>query len=74
MLAYLREGASIVINYLEEEEEDAQDLVDFVADEGFSIERIPGDLRNETFCSELVKNAHKQLGGLDILVANAGYV
>jgi NAD(P)-dependent dehydrogenase (short-subunit alcohol dehydrogenase family) len=33
---------------------------------------IPGDLREEKFCQELVRRAVEGLGGLDILVSNAG--
>jgi NAD(P)-dependent dehydrogenase (short-subunit alcohol dehydrogenase family) len=73
VIAYLREGAQVAINYLPGEEVDAQDLADFVAEEGFTIERIPGDLTNETFCDFLPGEAARRLGGLDILVGNAGW-
>ena len=33
---------------------------------------IPGDLREEEFCKQLVAKAVDGLGGLDILVSNAG--
>ena len=33
---------------------------------------IPGDLRDEAFCTHLVQSAVHGLGGLDILVSNAG--
>ncbi|KAH8706420.1 short-chain dehydrogenase/reductase SDR [Ilyonectria robusta] len=72
-IAFLREGAEVAINYLPSEEVDAQTLSDFVEQEGFSIERIPGDLANEAFCAELVTEAHRRLGGLDILVNHAGH-
>lgn len=72
VIAYAREGAQVAINYLPEEESDAQNLADFLAEEGLSITRIPGDLMNETFCAELVDRAHAALGGLDILVNHAG--
>lgn len=71
-IAFLREGAEVAINYLPSEEVDAQALSDFAEQEGFSIERIPGDLVNEAFCAELVTEAHRRLGGLDILVNHAG--
>lgn len=41
--------------------------------EGVKFFGIPGDLRNETFCAYLVRQAHMSMGGLDILVSNAGY-
>jgi NAD(P)-dependent dehydrogenase (short-subunit alcohol dehydrogenase family) len=72
VIAYAREGARVAINYLPEEEEDAIALSDFLGREGISIERIPGDLLNETFCGELVTEAHRRLGGLDLLINNAG--
>ncbi|PNP59725.1 hypothetical protein THARTR1_00604 [Trichoderma harzianum] len=72
VIAYLREGANVAINYMEEEESDAQDLANFLAKEGLSFERIPGNLLNETFCTWLVQEAHRRLGGLDILVNHAG--
>lgn len=71
-IAYVRESANVTINYLPEEEPDAQDLADFLAREGFGIVRIPGDLLNETFCEELVAEAEHSMGGLDIVVNNAG--
>lgn len=72
VIAYLREGATVTINYLPEEESDAQALAGFVAEEGYSIERIPGDLRNESFCADLVAEAHSRMGGIDVFVGNAG--
>jgi NAD(P)-dependent dehydrogenase (short-subunit alcohol dehydrogenase family) len=47
-------------------------LASFVKRGGYTLERIPGDLRKEAFCEELVKEAAKRLGGIDILVNNAG--
>ena len=73
-IAFAREGAHVAINYLPEEEEDAQALSDFLALEGLSLEKIPGDLLNETFCTDLVHQANRILGGLDLIVNNAGYV
>ncbi|KAJ4288970.1 hypothetical protein N0V90_011312 [Kalmusia sp. IMI 367209] len=72
-IAYAREGARIAINYLPAEEEDAQSLEDVLSRDRLSVVRIPGNLLNETFCAELVGQAHERLGGLDILVNNAAY-
>ena len=72
-IAYAREGADIVINYLAVEEPDAQEVVALVEAEGRRIITIPGDITNETFCADLVERAAAELGGLDILVNNAGY-
>lgn len=70
-IAYAREGADVVINYLPVEEPDAEDVVKLLKGEGHKIVTIPGDLREESFCRELVKKAVSELGGLDILVNNA---
>jgi NAD(P)-dependent dehydrogenase (short-subunit alcohol dehydrogenase family) len=71
-IAYAREGADVAINYFPSEEPDAQDVVKLIRDAGRKGVAIPGDLREEAFCTRLVADAVKQLGGLDIVVCNAG--
>ena len=71
-LAYVREGAAVAINYLPAEETDARSLADLVEAEGGTLVRLPGDLTDEAFCTRLVADANDRLGGLDILVLNAG--
>ena len=71
-IAYAREGADIVLNYLPEEESDAQEVVALITAEGRRAIALPGDLKNEAFCKSLVDNAIEALGGLDILVNVAG--
>lgn len=70
-IAYAREGADVAINYLPEEEADAQEVISLIKAAGRKGIAIPGDLRNEAFCKELVLKAVQALGGLDILVNNA---
>jgi NAD(P)-dependent dehydrogenase (short-subunit alcohol dehydrogenase family) len=72
VIAFAREGANVAINYLPGEEPDAQDLESLLAQEDLALTRIPGDLTNETFCGYLVEEAASRLGGLDILIGNAG--
>ncbi|KAH6640432.1 hypothetical protein F5144DRAFT_626605 [Chaetomium tenue] len=72
-IAYAREGADVTINYLPEEQPDADEVAALVEAEGVRFFAMPGDLRNETFCASLVHRAHDAMGGLDILVSNAGY-
>ncbi|MFP5370516.1 MAG: SDR family oxidoreductase [Actinomycetes bacterium] len=72
-LAYAREGADVVINYLPEEEDDAQVTARVVRDAGRTAVTAPGDLRDEAFCRELVERSVSELGGLDVLVSNAAY-
>ncbi|MGR3250265.1 MAG: SDR family oxidoreductase [Paracoccus sp. (in: a-proteobacteria)] len=71
-IAYAREGADVAINFLPEEQPDADRVIAAIKAEGRVAVAIPGDLREETFCKELVESAASQLGGLDVLVNNAG--
>ena len=71
-IAYAREGADVAINYLPAEEPDGREVVDLIQKAGRKAVAIPGDLRDESFCRDLVARAVAGLGGLDILVSNAG--
>ena len=70
-IAYAREGADVAINYYPTEETDAQEVIALIKAEGRIAVAIPGDLRKESFCQQLVEKAVAGLGGLDILVSNA---
>ena len=70
-IAYAREGADVAINYFPSEEPDAREVVALIEKAGRTAVAIPGDLRDEAFCVELVKRAVEGLGGLDIVVSNA---
>jgi NAD(P)-dependent dehydrogenase (short-subunit alcohol dehydrogenase family) len=70
-IAFAREGADVAINYFPSEEEDARQVIDLIERAGRKGVAIPGDLRDEGFCRELVARAVSELGGLDILVSNA---
>lgn len=72
-IAYAREGADVAINYLPEEESDAEAVIALIKAEGRNAVALPGDIRSETFCQQLVVEAINKLGGLDILVNNAGH-
>jgi hypothetical protein len=75
VIALAREGAKVAINYLPEEEPDAKDLAEFLAKDDHvkhDLIRISGDLRSKFFCHELVHKARELLGGLDLIVSNAG--
>ena len=71
-IAYAREGADVVINYYPTEEPDAQEVIALIKAAGRKGVGIPGDLRDESFCQSLVEKAVEALGGLDIVVNNAG--
>ncbi|WP_415844864.1 SDR family oxidoreductase [Stutzerimonas zhaodongensis] len=70
-IAFAREGADVAINYLPDEEPDAQAVVELIRQAGRKAVTLPGDIRDEGFCRNLVEKASEALGGLDILVNNA---
>lgn len=71
-IAYAREGAEVAINYLPEEQKDADTLVELLAKEGIQIHRVPGNIGTEEGAKTIVRQAAKALGQIDILVLNAG--
>ncbi|WP_411346247.1 SDR family oxidoreductase [Paenibacillus sp. WLX1005] len=71
-IAYAREGADVVIAYLPEEEEDAQQVIQLIEAEGRKAVAVPGDLKDEQYCVQLIETTVKELGGIDILANVAG--
>jgi NAD(P)-dependent dehydrogenase (short-subunit alcohol dehydrogenase family) len=71
-IAFAREGADVAINYFPSEEPDAQQVIELIRAEDRKGLALPGDLRDEKFCEELVRKAVEGLGRLDIVVSNAG--
>jgi NAD(P)-dependent dehydrogenase (short-subunit alcohol dehydrogenase family) len=71
-IAYAREGADVAISYYLSEEPDAREVIQLIKPEGRKAISIPGDLREESYCKDLVAKALAGLGGLDIVVSNAG--
>jgi NAD(P)-dependent dehydrogenase (short-subunit alcohol dehydrogenase family) len=71
-IAYAREGADVAINYYPTEQPDADEVIALIKEAGRKGVGLPGDLRDEQFCTKLVSDAIRGLGGLDIVVCNAG--
>ena len=71
-IAFAREGADVAINFLPAEEADARQVIELIKADGRVGLALPGDLRDEAFCRKLVADAVSGLGGLDIVVNNAG--
>ncbi len=71
-LAFAREGADVLIAYLNEDR-DAQESARLVRDAGRKAITVAGSIENVKHCDELVNRAFKELGGLDILVNNAAF-
>ena len=72
-LAFAREGADVLISYLESEESDAQETARVVEEAGKKCVRVPGDLSEEAQCQKLVDRAVEEFGGIDVLVNNAAH-
>ncbi|MEE2032959.1 SDR family oxidoreductase [Rhodococcus chondri] len=71
-LAFAREGADVVLSYLDEDD-DAQQTAALVEEAGRRAMPVPGDIRSEEFCRGLIETTVSELGGIDILVNNAAY-
>ena len=72
-IAFAREGADVLISYLPDEEKDAQETVRLIEEAGRTAVTVPGDIRDQQVCRQIIERAIDELGGLDILVNNAAY-
>jgi NAD(P)-dependent dehydrogenase (short-subunit alcohol dehydrogenase family) len=72
-IAYAREGADVLISYLPEEEEDAQETKHWIEEAGRKAVLFPGDLSDPAYCRSIIDTAVSELGGVDVLVNNAAY-
>lgn len=71
-IAYAKEGADVAIAYHPDEQADADEVKAVIEKAGQKAVLLPGDLRDARYAKQMVKDAHEQLNGLDILVLNAG--
>lgn len=69
-LAFAREGADLVITYLNEHD-DAAETKRMIEESGQECLTIPGDIGDESFCQQVVAQTISKFGQLDILVNNA---
>ena len=69
-IAFAREGADVVISYLEEHD-DARETARWVEQAGRRAILIDGDVSKDDHCRMLVKRTVGELGKIDILVNNA---
>ena len=70
---FAREGADVAINYLDEEQSDAQVTKQAVEEAGAKCLLLPGDVTERDVCDALVEKTVHELGHLDVLVSNAAY-
>jgi NAD(P)-dependent dehydrogenase (short-subunit alcohol dehydrogenase family) len=71
-LAYAREGADVLIAYLDEHD-DARETQRLVEAEGRKAVLMPGDVQHAAHCRAIVEKAVQEFGGIDILVNNAAH-
>jgi NAD(P)-dependent dehydrogenase (short-subunit alcohol dehydrogenase family) len=71
-LAFAREGADVLISYLNEHK-DANETAQLVRDAGRKAILASGSIEDHRHCERLVQQAFDELGGLDILINNAAF-
>ena len=71
-LAFAREGADVLISYLDEEE-DAQETRRLIEEAGREAVLVPGDITAAAHCRAIVEKAVAAFGRVDILVNNAAH-
>lgn len=71
-IAFAREGADILLSYLDEAE-DAAEVKALIEAAGRKAVVVPGDITDSAHCRRIVETAVNELGGLDILVNNAAH-
>ncbi|MEA5361037.1 SDR family oxidoreductase [Amycolatopsis sp., V23-08] len=71
-IAYAREGADVLISYLDEHE-DAEETRRWVEEAGRRAVVVPGDVAEPAHCRALVARAVEEFGRLDVLVNNAAF-
>jgi NAD(P)-dependent dehydrogenase (short-subunit alcohol dehydrogenase family) len=73
-IAFAREGADVLISYLDDaEDEDALLTASYVIEAGQKAVLLKGDIKAEAHCQKIIQTALTELGGLDILVNNAAF-
>ena len=70
-IAYVKEGAKVVIVYLNEDK-DANDTKNYIDSMNGECILIRGDITNHNFCKEVVRKTLDRFGKIDILINNAG--
>ena len=71
-IAYAREGADVLIAYLNEDS-DAADVARLVEEAGRKCVLVAGDLSDPAHCRAVIGRAAEEFGAIDVLVSNAAY-
>ncbi|CTQ34641.1 SDR family oxidoreductase [Jannaschia rubra] len=72
-IAFAGEGADVAISHLPEEQPDADEVIALIEKAGRKGISLPGDVSEESDARDLPGRAAEELGGLDILIVNAGH-
>jgi NAD(P)-dependent dehydrogenase (short-subunit alcohol dehydrogenase family) len=71
-IAFAREGADIVVSYLDEHEDAAETCAQVEA-AGRQVLEIAGDLASPAHCRDVIAKTVEEFGRVDILVSNAAF-
>jgi NAD(P)-dependent dehydrogenase (short-subunit alcohol dehydrogenase family) len=71
-IAYAREGADVLISYLDEHD-DAAETRKWVEDAGRRAVPVPGDVADPAHCRSIIDTAVREFGRVDVLVNNAAF-
>lgn len=71
-LAFAREGADVVVSYLDEHD-DAEETKALIEAEGRKALLIPGDIQSAKHCHDVIRQTVAEFGRIDILVNNAAH-
>ena len=71
-IAFVKEGAKVVIVYYYNEDKDAYDTKEYIESIGGECHLIKGDITDHNFCKKIVDETLRKYGKIDILVNNAG--
>ena len=71
-IAFAREGADVLISYLDEHE-DAKETAKYIEAAGRKAVLLPGDICDEEHCKQIINRAVEEFGSIDIMVNNAAF-
>jgi NAD(P)-dependent dehydrogenase (short-subunit alcohol dehydrogenase family) len=71
-IAFAREGADVLVAYFSEDD-DARETARWIEEAGQRAVLVPGDVKDEQHCKDLVDRALEEFGKLDVLINNAAH-
>ncbi|MCA1716035.1 MAG: SDR family oxidoreductase [Actinobacteria bacterium] len=71
-LAFAREGAAVTVNYVGDDQDEAEDAVKQIEDAGGKAVAVRADVTSQEDVEDLVRKTVEEFGRLDIMVNNAG--